>query len=88
MFKKLAEIAAHYLTKGTQAYFEGKLQTRKWQDQNGNDRYSTEIVAHEMQMLGGKPDNQGQQQASAPQAASGSNQEQQAADDNYDDIPF
>src|SRR5210317_2491885 len=54
MFGKLAEIAQQYLNKGSQAYFEGRIQTRKWQDQSGNDRYSTEIVANEMQMLGGR----------------------------------
>ena len=54
MFGKLAEIAQQYLKKGSQAYFEGRIQTRKWQDQSGNDRYSTEIVANEMQMLGGR----------------------------------
>ena len=54
MFGKLAEIAAQYLKKGSQAYFEGKIQTRKWQDKEGHDRYSTEIVANEMQMLGGR----------------------------------
>ena len=54
IFGKLAEIASQYLKKGAQVYFEGKIQTRKWQDQNGQDRYSTEIVANEMQMLGGR----------------------------------
>lgn len=54
MFKRLAEIAAEYLRKGASVYIEGKLQTRKWQDKEGNDRYTTEIVANEMQMLGGK----------------------------------
>lgn len=54
MFRKLAEIAGEYLKKGSQVYLEGKLQTRKWQDNNGNDRYTTEIVANEMQMLGGR----------------------------------
>jgi len=54
MFRKLAEIAGQYLTKGSQVYIEGKLQTRKWQDQNGQDRYTTEIVADNMQMLGGR----------------------------------
>lgn len=53
-FGRLAEIAAEYLRKGSQVYIEGRLQTRKWQDQNGQDRYSTEIVAGEMQMLGGR----------------------------------
>lgn len=50
-FNRLAEIAAQYLKKGSKVYIEGKLQTRKWQDQNGQDRYTTEIVANEMQML-------------------------------------
>ena len=58
---KLAEIAAQYLRKGSQVYVEGKLKTRKYQDQNGQDRYVTEIHAHEMQMLGGKGDNTQQQ---------------------------
>ena len=53
-FNRLAEISGEYLRKGSQVYIEGKLQTRKWQDQNGQDRYSTEIVANEMQMLGGR----------------------------------
>ena len=53
-FGRLAEIAAEYLRKGSQIYIEGRLQTRKWQDQNGQDRYSTEIVASEMQMLGAR----------------------------------
>jgi single-strand DNA-binding protein len=54
MFGRLGEIAGEYLKKGSQVYLEGKLQTRKWQDQNGQDRYTTEIVANEMQMLGGR----------------------------------
>jgi single-strand DNA-binding protein len=54
MFGRLAEIAAEYLRKGSQVYIEGKLRTRKWQDQQGNDRYTTEIIADEMQMLGGR----------------------------------
>ncbi|MBE1301814.1 MAG: single-stranded DNA-binding protein [Alteromonadaceae bacterium] len=55
LFRALADIAAQYLRKGSQVYINGKLQTRKWQDQNGQDRYTTEIVANSMQMLGGKP---------------------------------
>ena len=51
MFRRLAEIAGEYLRKGSKVYIEGKLQTRKWQDQQGNDRYTTEIIANEMQML-------------------------------------
>jgi single-strand DNA-binding protein len=54
MFGRLAEIAAEYLRKGSQVYIEGKLRTRKWQDKEGKDRYTTEIVADEMQMLGSK----------------------------------
>jgi single-strand DNA-binding protein len=54
MFGRLAEIAAEYLRKGSQIYIEGKLRTRKWQDKEGKDRWTTEIVADEMQMLGSK----------------------------------
>ncbi len=69
-FRRLAEIAGEYLKKGSKVYIEGRLQTRKWQDQGGNDRYTTEIIANEMQMLdsrggggnqfGGEQQNQGQ----------------------------
>ena len=59
LFKKTAEIAQQYLKKGSKVYIEGRLQTRKWQDQSGQDRYTTEIVANDMQML----DSGGQQQA-------------------------
>ncbi|GEN27924.1 hypothetical protein HVA01_15700 [Halovibrio variabilis] len=80
MFNKTAEIAQQYLKKGSKVYIEGRLQTRKWQDQNGQDRYSTEIVANDMQMLdgrsgdyqgGGAPQNNYSQNASqsAPQNA-------------------
>ena len=65
-FGRLAEIMGEYLKKGSQVYIEGKIQTRKWQDQNGQDRYSTEIVANELQMLGGKQDNQSGVQQQAP----------------------
>jgi single-strand DNA-binding protein len=90
MFGKLAEIAQQYLKKGSQAYFEGRIQTRKWQDQSGNDRYSTEIVANEMQMLGGRsgggggaPMESGDQSQSSPAPA-----ETAPMDDGFDDIPF
>ena len=56
LFGKLGEIASQYLKKGSQAYFEGRIKTNKWQDQSGNDRYTTEIVAREMQMLGRRAD--------------------------------
>jgi single-strand DNA-binding protein len=54
LFGRLGEIAAEYLRKGSQVYIEGSLRTRKWQDKQGNERYSTEIVANDMQMLGGR----------------------------------
>ncbi len=53
-FGRLAEIAGEYLKKGSQVYVEGRLQTRKWEDRDGNERYTTEIVANDMQMLGGR----------------------------------
>jgi single-strand DNA-binding protein len=89
MFGRLAEIAAEYLRKGSQVYIEGKLRTRKWQDQQGNDRYTTEIIADEMQMLGGR----GGGGAGAPSMGSDSGPPQSApprgsSDDFDDDIPF
>jgi single-strand DNA-binding protein len=54
LFGRLGEIAGEYLRKGSQVFIEGRLQTRKWQDQSGQDRYTTEIVANEMQMLGSR----------------------------------
>jgi single-strand DNA-binding protein len=54
MFGRLGEIAAQYLRKGSQVYIEGSLRTRKWQDKEGKDRYTTEIIANEMQMMGGR----------------------------------
>ena len=83
-FGKLAEIIEKYLNKGSQVYLEGKLQTRKWQDKEGNNRYTTEIVASEMQMLGSRSENQTGQSTGqpAPQAAQG------GGFDNFDDPPF
>lgn len=81
MYRRLAEIAGEYLKKGSQVYIEGKLQTRKWQDQQGNDRYTTEIIADNMQMLGGGGGGgQGGGQSGAynqsrPQGQSGGNQD-------------
>lgn len=63
-FGRLAEVAGEYLRKGSQVYIEGSLRTRKWQDKQGNDRYSTEIVGNDLQMLGGR----GGGAASAPGA--------------------
>ncbi|HIC8801213.1 TPA: single-stranded DNA-binding protein [Aeromonas veronii] len=100
---KLAEVAGEWLKKGTQVYVEGKLQTRKWQDQSGQDRYTTEVLVDSfsgvMQMLGGKPQGTGQQQAPASQQQGGYGrppQQQAQSNQNYnepppmfdDDIPF
>ena len=70
LYQKLGEIAAQYLRKGSQVYIEGSLRTRKYQDQNGQDRYVTEIRADQMQMLGGnQQSNQGNYQNNQPQIA-------------------
>jgi len=68
-FNKLAEIAGQYLKKGSKVYIEGSLRTRKWQDQNGQDRYTTEIVANEMQMLDSRGSQDGAQPPAQPQMA-------------------
>ena len=85
-FNRLAEIAGEYLKKGSQVYVEGALRTRKWQDQSGNDRYTTEIVGSEMQMLGGRQGggggmggDAGYDQSYAPQAPSQAAPQQQYA---------
>ncbi len=84
-FNRLAEIVGEYLKKGSKVFVEGSLRTQKWQDKNGQDRYTTEVVASEMQMLDGRGDtqsnnfDQSQPVASAPAPAS----------ENFDDdIPF
>ena len=88
-FGRLAEIVAEYLRKGSQVYIEGKLRTRKWQDKEGNDRWSTEVVANEMQMLGGRPGSNAPAQAPAPAAAQvGADAPQPPPGDLDDDIPF
>jgi single-strand DNA-binding protein len=85
MFGKLAEIAAEYLRKGSQVYIEGKLRTRKWQDKQGNDRYTTEIVADEMQMLGGRSGGS----APAMSDPGGESAPRRSSPDDFDDdIPF
>ena len=91
VFGKLAEICGQYLKKGSQVYFEGKVQTRKWQDQNGQDRYSTEILASEMQMLGSRDQTGGDMtdRMSPQQNPGSSRQSDTPQDDDYlDDIPF
>ena len=88
-FGRLAEVVNEYLRKGSQVYVEGRIQTRKWQDKDGNDRYTTEIVANEMQMLGSRGTNSesptNQQSASTSQPTSQSAIVNEPFDD---DIPF
>lgn len=98
IYQRLAEIAGEYLRKGSKVYLEGKLSTRKWQDKDGIERYTTEIIANEMQMLDGKQDGQQQtRQQSAPAPAQQPRQQAPAQQHrapmeppiNFDgDIPF
>jgi single-strand DNA-binding protein len=100
MFGRLAEIAAEYLKKGSKVYIEGRLQTNKWQDSDGKDRYSTDIVANEMQMLdsrsggGAQSDNWGKNQQSGQQRTQGQQRNasppanQPTTGDFDDSIPF
>lgn len=74
MYRRLAEIAGEYLKKGSSVYIEGRLQTRKWQDKQGNDRYTTEIVADQMQMLGGRNSGGGDGGGNRPGALQGAAQ--------------
>ena len=77
MFDRLAEIAAEYLRKGSQIYVEGQIRTRKWQDKEGNDRYTTEIIANEMSMLGGR--GAGERSSAPPQDRSRERSEEPVA---------
>ncbi|MCF7995591.1 MAG: single-stranded DNA-binding protein [Chromatiaceae bacterium] len=88
LWQKVAEIAAQYLRKGSRAYFEGQLKTRKWEDQNGTERYSTEIHAQQMQMLDGKPSDDRGQARAQQQPAPRQQDAFQAPTDFDDDIPF
>ena len=96
MFNRLAEVAAEYLRKGSQVYIEGKLRTRKWQDKSGQDRWTTEIVADEMQMLGGRGGSGGgggggggsAPMSSPSESGPSSAPPQPGPDDFDDDIPF
>lgn len=96
-YRRLAEIAGEYLKKGSQIYVEGRIQTRKYQDKSGQDRYITEIIVNEMQMLGGKSggssfevmDTQSSAPArSAPAAKSAAPASKSSFDNFDDDIPF
>lgn len=93
IYRKLAEIAAQYLHKGSQVYVEGRLKTRKWQDNNGQDRYSTEIQCDNFQMLGGRnqdaAQNQPAKQQDKQQKAQSKPQQSEPPVDAFDDnIPF
>ena len=88
-FNRLGEIVAEYLKKGSQIYVEGRLQTRKWQDKEGNDRYTTEIVANEMQMLGGRSSGGSYEAPARDNSAPPAENTAAPVDDNFDDdIPF
>lgn len=87
LYRRLAEIAGQYLTKGSQVYIEGRLKTRKWQDSNGQDRYTTEIQGDNLQMLGGRQDEPKQAKSSKakPEPLSAIAEQGDSFDDN---IPF
>ena len=85
LWSKLAEIAGEYLSKGKTVYIEGRLQTRKWQDNSGNERYTTEIVGEKMQMLSPKGERRGGDTTSEPAHGGGGYEEPPFQDD---DIPF
>lgn len=87
LYRRLAEIAGQYLTKGSQVYIEGRLKTRKWQDSNGQDRYTTEIQGDNLQMLGGRQDEPKQAKSSKAKLEPLSAMAEQG--DNFSDgIPF
>ena len=91
IYDRLAEIAAEYLRKGSQIYVEGRLKTRKWQDKEGKDRYTTEIIANEMQMLGSRGgERAGAEARSEPRSAPSQERAPQPAPAGEfdDDIPF
>jgi len=91
-FRRLAEIVGEYLKKGSKVYIEGKLQTRKWQDKDGKDHWTTEIIANEMQMLdsrGGEYNENNASSAASGQDNSAPSQAAPAANNDFDDdIPF
>jgi single-strand DNA-binding protein len=87
-WKRLAEICSEYLSKGSKVYIEGKLQTRKWQDQNGNDRYSTEIVARDMQMLSPRGAGSGGGESYGGGSGGANEFPQEPPPNTGDDVPF
>jgi len=84
LFGKLGEIAEQYLKKGSQVYIEGRLQTRKWQGQDGQDRYSTEVVGGDMQMLGGRGGSGGSGESSSSGGGSSGSGSGDQAPGNYE----
>jgi single-strand DNA-binding protein len=88
LFSRLAEIAGEYLRKGSQVYIEGRLQTRKWQDKEGQERYTTEIVANDMQMLGGRGGASFDESSSPAATSTQARRQESATEDFDDDIPF
>ena len=86
LFGRLGEIADQYLSKGSQVYIEGRISVRKWQDKEGNDRWSTEIVASEIQLLGGKGGDR--PQSNSHQPAPDSRQPQPGGGIQDDEVPF
>ena len=88
IYRKLAEIAAQYLHKGSQVYIEGLLKTRKWQDNNGQDRYTTEIQGDNLQMLGGRNQDTAQNQPPKQQDKQQKAQSEPPVDAFDDNIPF
>lgn len=92
-FGKLAEVCGQYLQKGKKIYVEGRIRTNKWQDKDGSDRYTTEIIGNEMKMLGGKDDGGGRETPAPSQpakqtASSPAPRKHATFDDMDDDIPF
>lgn len=99
LFRRIAEIAGEYLKKGSQVYLEGRLRTRKWQNKEGHDQYTTEIVGTELKMLGSRSDSAGSGQAGAPSSRASQQKSSPSSDaassfndvfdDGFDDdIPF
>lgn len=87
-WRRLAEVCGEYLHKGKEIYIEGKIQTRKWQDKDGNDRYTTEVVAFSMQMVGGGGDQQSGGQQQQPQQPQQASEGEAPAFNPDDEIPF
>lgn len=93
MYNRLGEIANEYLRKGSKVYIEGSIRTNKWQDQNGNDRYTTEIIANSMQMLDSRREGNSEARSSNSNFNNSSNSHPQidsmpAIDEKFEDVPF